>query len=99
VFIDDSATAELRVETVERVAAANCTALVVVHDFQLGVLRRTARQFRHHVIVKSLTPQIGIMWNDPDTDVRAVRALVAKVGSGRSLKVTDTKSWLTHLSP
>jgi predicted O-methyltransferase YrrM len=95
VFIDDSQVLAERAQTIRSVALTKPTGVVAVHDYEQRAYRAATRwpHFKHRFIFKTFTPQVGVLWNGADVDVRLLESAAATLEEHRRLGVADLDSW------
>ena len=98
IMVDDSTTEPERIATIQQVAKGQpSTALVVVHDFELKSYRDAGNVFRRRFRFTGLSPNTGVLCNDPAVDLGLLGRVNAVVKKRRhTIRVDDGYGWL-HL--
>jgi len=96
IFVDHSIDAGKRSATI-RALAGWCadSALVVIHDFDVEIYRKSARAFPHRFEFRALNPSTGLVWKRKDVDRRRLQLLNHTVCChSRRLAPDDRAGWV-----
>jgi hypothetical protein len=95
IFVDDSPSAEERVQTVQGIARCCGTEpVVVLHDYNLWRLRLAARNFQNRLSFDAFNPQCGVLWNGrPERRLALKRVSDIIRRYARSIPPGDVRRW------
>lgn len=95
IFIDDSPSAEERVESVLEIARCCGTEpVVVLHDYELWKLRLAARRFPNRLSFNAFNPQCGVLWHGHGERRHALKragSIIRRFAG--SIPPTDIQAW------
>jgi len=95
VFIDDSASGELRTETIrEVIRKLGKSQVVVIHDYEYEPYRKAAKGASNHFQFDSLNPNTGIVWNDGPINKYQLRKLETAIKKNcNHIPPNDIQRW------
>ena len=95
ILVDSSTDAGRRASLIRELAARqDFSALVAVHDFEIGLYRAAAKGFRHVVQYTAYNPCTGILWQttpDPGPALKQLSKIVSRYS--KRLQPDDVQAW------
>jgi predicted O-methyltransferase YrrM len=95
ILVDSSTAAGRRASLIRELAARqDFSALVAVHDFEIGLYRAAAKGFRHVVQYTAYNPRTGILWQtapDPGTALKQLSKIISRYS--KRLQPDDVQAW------